>query len=62
MKALLSTLFHAHERISYRRLMAWSAATGLLIMGKLDGDMWVAVCICFIAGEAGPKMFSAFKK
>ena len=58
---VLKGLFHAHERISYRRLMAFAAASGLLYLGKLDADSWVMVCIAFIAGEAAPKMAAAFK-
>ena len=54
-------LFHAHERISYRRLMAFGAATALIWMGRIDADAWVYVCIAFIAGEAAPKMMSALK-
>lgn len=55
-------LFHAHERISYRRLMAFLAGTGLLYLEKLDGDQWVAVAIAFIAGEAAPKILGALRK
>jgi preprotein translocase subunit Sec61beta len=58
---VLNGLFHAHERISYRRLMAFAAASGLLYVGKLDPESWVYVCIAFIAGEAAPKMAAALK-
>jgi|TARA_R100000152_G_C6780741_1_gene213907 uncharacterized membrane protein len=59
---VLNGLFHSHERISYRRLMAFVAASGLLYVGKLDSDSWVMVCIAFIAGEAAPKMAAAFRR
>ena len=61
MKAIFSKLFHATDRISYRRLAAFCAATGLLFVDKLNGEQWVMVCICFIAGEAAPRMFAAFR-
>ena len=61
MKKALQSLFSAHERISYRRLMAFTAATGLLWAGRLDGEQWIYVCIAFIAGEAAPKMAAALK-
>ena len=54
-------LFNAHERISYRRLMAFAPATGLLYVDKLDAESWVFVCVAFIAGEAAPKMAQAFR-
>ena len=54
-------LFHAHERISYRRLLAFAAGTGLLLADKLTGDQWIYVCVAFIAGEAAPKMMEAVR-
>ena len=60
-KKTLSGLFDAHERISYRRLMAFATATGLLYVDKLDAESWVLVCVAFIAGEAAPKMAQAFR-
>ena len=60
-KNILKGLFHAHERISYRRLMAFGAACALLWAGKLDGDQWVYVTIAFIAGQAAPKILGAVK-
>ena len=61
MKAFFNQLFHAHERISYRRLMVFCAACGLLFAEKLSGDQWGYVAVAFIAGEAAPKMAAAFK-
>ena len=49
-KKTLTGLFDAHERISYRRLMAFATATGLLYVDKLDAESWVFVCVAFIAG------------
>ena len=40
-KSIINGLFHAHERISYRRLMAFGAACALLWAGRLDGEQWV---------------------
>jgi hypothetical protein len=61
MKKLINSLFGAHERISYRRLMAFTAATCLLCVDRLNGDQWVYICVAFIAGEAAPKMVAALK-
>jgi hypothetical protein len=61
MKAVINKLFSAHERISYRRLLVFCAACGLLWADKLNGDQWVLIGVSFIAGEAGPKMFAALR-
>lgn len=58
---LLSSLFHATDRISYRRLSVFVAATGLLMVDKLTGDLWVYVAIAYIAGQAAPAMAKALK-
>ena len=61
MKAIISKLFSAHERISYRRLMVFVSSCGLLLADKLDGDQWVMVACVFISGDALPKMAAALK-
>ena len=61
-KSAFSSLFHAHERISYRRLLAFLTGTYLLTVGKLDAESWVLVCCCFIAGEAAPQILGAIRK
>ena len=61
MTKIFNKFFHATERISYRRLMTFAAASALLLSGQLDGDQWVYVAIAFIAGEAAPKMAAAFR-
>ena len=60
-KSILNGLFHAHERISYRRLLAFGAACAMLWAGKLDSEQWCWVAIAFIAGEAAPKILGAVK-
>ena len=61
MTKAFNTLFSAHERISYRRLLAFVCACGLLLVDKLDSEQWVMVAIAFIAGEAAPKMAQAIR-
>ena len=61
MKAFFNSRFHSTERISYRRLLVFVAACGLLIAEKLDGDQWVYVAIAYVAGQAMPAAMSAFK-
>jgi len=61
MKAAFNKLFHATERISYRRLTVFAAASGLLMVDKLDGDQWVMIAIAYIAGQAAPAMAKAFR-
>lgn len=60
-KTGIKSLFCSQSRISYRRLATFCAASGLLVMDKLNGDQWCYVAIAFIAGEAAPKMAAAFK-
>ena len=61
MKAAFNTLFHATERISYRRLTVFATACGLLLVDKLTGEQWVMVAISYIAGQAAPAMAKAFR-
>ena len=61
MKSILNKLFHSTDRISYRRLMTFVAASGLLYVGKLDGEQWVYVAIAYIAGQAAPRMAAALR-
>ena len=49
-KNTLNALFHSTQRISYRRLSVFVAASGLLMVDKLNGDQWVYVAIAYIAG------------
>jgi hypothetical protein len=60
-KNTLTALFHSTERISYRRLSVFVAATGLLLVDKLTGDLWVYVAVAYIAGQAAPAMAKALK-
>ena len=61
MKKAFNKLFHAHERISYRRLAAFVAGSVFLFADKLSGDQWIMLACCFIAGEAAPKMVQAYR-
>ena len=61
MKAALNKLFHATERISYRRLTVFATACGLLMVDKIDADAWVMIAISYIAGQAAPAMAKAFR-
>jgi len=61
MKAAFNKLFHATERISYRRLTVFATACGLLMVDKIDADAWVMIAIAYIAGQAAPAMAKAFR-
>ncbi len=60
-KNTLNALFHSTQRISYRRLSVFVAASGLLMVDKLNGDQWVYVAIAYIAGQAAPAALKAFR-
>jgi len=55
------TFFSATSRISYRRLLCWATGTGLLLVGRVDAEIWLYLSLAFIAGEAAPKMLGALK-
>jgi hypothetical protein len=59
MNRLVNRFFASQTRISYRRLLAFSTSTGLLLLGRIQSDEWVYITIAFIAGEALPKMMGA---
>ena len=61
MSGLIHSLFNSTDRISYRRLLVFVSACGLLIADKLDGEQWVYVAIAYIAGLAMPAAMSALK-
>tara|TARA_Y100001938_G_scaffold16669_1_gene20566 strand:- start:1058 stop:1249 length:192 start_codon:yes stop_codon:yes gene_type:complete len=61
MKAFFNSLFHAHERISYRRLMVFGAACGLLMVDKLSSENWVWIACAFIGGEALQRSMASLK-
>tara|TARA_R100001129_G_scaffold124072_1_gene86562 strand:+ start:1008 stop:1202 length:195 start_codon:yes stop_codon:yes gene_type:complete len=62
MKPIIDTLLASQTRISYRRMTAFAVACAFLMTGHLESADWVYICIAFIAGEAAPKMFEAFKR
>ena len=55
-RRLWLSLMGAQDRISYRRLLAWVAATTLLVLGHLDPWAWVVVTGIFIGGEAAERV------
>lgn len=59
---MFDALFGATGRISYRRLLAFATATGLLLADKLTSGDWVYVCVAFVAAEAGPKMMDSLAR
>ena len=61
MTAIFKSLFNKTERISYRRLLVFASACGLLLVDKLTGDQWVYVAIAYIAGQAMPAAMKAIK-
>jgi len=61
MQRIFQNLFNKTDRISYRRLLVFACACGLLLAEKLNGDQWVYVAIAYIAGQAMPAAMSAFK-
>tara|TARA_R100001443_G_scaffold5092_1_gene13780 strand:+ start:284 stop:478 length:195 start_codon:yes stop_codon:yes gene_type:complete len=61
MSAIFNSLFNKTERISYRRLLVFASACGLLLVDKLTGDQWVYVAIAYIAGQAMPAAMKAIK-
>ena len=61
MAAIFNSLFNKTERISYRRLLVFASACGLLLVDKLTGDQWVYVAIAYIAGQAMPAAMKAIK-
>lgn len=62
MRAAIRGLFDASERISYRRLLAFSTGTAILLLtDKLDGQQWLYLAVAFVAGEAAPKIASAIR-
>ena len=61
MSGIIHSLFNSTARISYRRLLVFVSACGLLIADKLDGDQWVYVALAYIAGQAMPAAMSALK-
>jgi len=59
---MINAFFGSTNRISYRRLLAFATATGLLLADKLTSGDWVYVCVAFVAAEAGPKMMDSLSK
>ena len=52
MTKMVDMLFDPVKKISYRRLLAWSAGCGLVYYDKIGDEAWMWVTIAFIAGES----------
>ena len=52
MTKTIEMLFDPAKKISYRRLLAWSVASGLVYADRIGDDAWMWVTIAFIAGES----------
>lgn len=52
MTKMMDMLFDPVKKISYRRLLAWSVASGLVYADRIGDDAWMWVTIAFIAGES----------
>ena len=61
MKTMVDLFLRGQTRISYRRLLCFLTATGLLLADKLVASDWLYVAVAFIAGEALPKMAEAYR-
>lgn len=53
---LVRSLLHASDRLSYRRLLAWATATGLLLAGRLGEQGWLLVTGIFVASEVAERI------
>ena len=67
-KNAIGSLFSAQSRISYRRLLVFAVATGLLLMPTADGGSvidamtWAYVALAYIAGDSAEKALAALRK
>lgn len=62
MTKFIDKLFDPVNKISYRRLLAWSVSTWLVYEAKIDAESWMWVTIAFIAGESAKHLWSSSKK
>lgn len=51
---------HIHRFLS-RKLLVWTSTTALLVMGKLDGEQWVAISLAYIGSQGLADIASAWK-
>lgn len=49
--SLIRLLFEPGSRLSYRRLLAFVVATGLLVNQVIEADTWMVVTAAFIASD-----------
>lgn len=61
LRKLARTLFGDRGRLSYRRLLAFAAATALLISGHLSEGNWLWVALGFMGLEGAVKLLEAAK-
>jgi len=62
MKALIESLFHSQNRISWRRLAVLVLGTGLLAAGLLNSEQWLYLSLAYIAGDSAEKAMKAIAK
>lgn len=61
MNALVSRLFDASGRLSYRRLLAFVVSTALLLGRAIDQDAWLIVTCVFIGFEGVERLAAQAK-
>ena len=52
MAKMMEMLFDPVKKVSDRRLLALSVASGLVYYDKIGDDAWMWVTVAFIAGES----------
>ena len=62
LKALARTLFSSKERLSYRRLLAWAGACGMLAAGLISESSWLYVTMAFMGLEVVGKLGDVIAK
>lgn len=60
--ARIKSFFDVHtERFISRKFLAWLTATGLITVGSLNGDEWVAITLAYIGTQAVVDAATAWK-
>jgi hypothetical protein len=54
-------LDRAIQKATSRKLLVWVVSTGLLCLGDLNGDQWVAIALAYIGTQAVIDAASAWK-
>ena len=64
MKGLLSKLFAANGRVSYRRFLCFVTATVALFVGGgelINAEQWGLICAAYIGGDSLEAMVGKWK-